>query len=70
MRSNTGAEAIKGTLGLKSHTPQSMIATIQGINGFANHLLDNNGQGATAGGPAAPAKETPEQRIKRILGGG
>jgi hypothetical protein len=48
MRSNNGAEAIKQTLGVGRHTPESIIDTIVGLNGFAQHLLDNEGKGATS----------------------
>lgn len=44
MRSNNGAEAIKYTLGVGRHTPESIIATIEGLNGFAQHLLQNEGR--------------------------
>lgn len=47
MRSNTGAEAIKATLGQGRHTPASIISTIQGLNTFANHLTENEGRGVT-----------------------
>ncbi len=59
MRSNTGAEAIKGTLGLNRHTPESIIATIRGLNGFANHFMENNGMMPVSShetvGPPTPA---------------
>jgi len=58
MRSNNGAEAIKYTLGVGRHTPESIIATIEGLNGFANHLMQNEGMDA---GTAAPSfKATPD----------
>jgi hypothetical protein len=44
MRSNGGAEDIKQLLGVGRHTPASIIATIQGLNSFATHLLENDGQ--------------------------
>lgn len=54
MRANTGAEAIKSTFGLGRSTPDAMIATVQGLNGFANHLLTDTGHGAaTTATPAA-----------------
>lgn len=70
MRSNTGAEAIKQTLGQQRHNPASMIAAIQGINGFANHLLENNGQGSTSA-PAANADAAAKAAalIKKYGGG-
>lgn len=60
MRANTGAEAIKQTLGLGRHTPESMLAALQGLNGFANHLLENNNMPTPVAshgvvGPVAPA---------------
>lgn len=56
MRSANGAEAIKQTVGAGRHTPESMIAVLEGLNGFANHLLENNHRGETpaAGGGAKP----------------
>jgi hypothetical protein len=57
MRSANGAEAIKQTVGAGRHTPESMIATLEGLNGFANHLLENNHRGDTGG--AAGAKNDP-----------
>ena len=69
MRSASGAEAIKNTLGLGRHTPESLTAAIEGLNGFAQHLLQNN-PSFKPGGSMAPPNETPEQRLKRLLGGG
>jgi hypothetical protein len=46
MRSAQGAEQIKNLLD-KKHTPESMIATINGLNAFSNHFMQNAGQGGT-----------------------
>lgn len=64
MRSAQGAEQIKKLLDQK-HTPDSMIATIRGLNSFSQHFMQNNGGGTTTtpstsapaamgGAPAAP----------------
>jgi hypothetical protein len=59
MRSNNGAEAIKQTLGVGRHTPESIIATIEGLNGFAQHLIENEGKGA-----ATPAGAVSDDALK------
>lgn len=67
MRSASGAEAIKNTLGQTRSTPEAMIGAIQGLNGFANHLLEDN---PTAGqtGSSGP-KPTAADLIKKYGGG-
>lgn len=52
MRSATGAEAIRQTLGQGRHTPESIISALKGLNGFSNHLLENNKGWDSKGGPA------------------
>lgn len=43
MRSAQGAEQIKKLLDQK-HTPESLIATIRGLNQFSNHFMENAGR--------------------------
>jgi hypothetical protein len=70
MRSASGAEAIKGTLGQGRHTPESMIAAIQGLNGFSNHLLENNaGWDKKQGGPAAAGGGPAPKKIRYDING-
>jgi len=45
MRSANGADAIKRTVGLGRHTPESLISTLEGLNGFAQHFIENTGGG-------------------------
>jgi hypothetical protein len=59
MRSASGADAIKATLGQGRHTPGTIIAVINGLNSFANHLMTNEG------GNTAPAKLSAEELIKK-----
>ncbi len=49
MRSAQGAEQIKQLLDRK-HTPDSLISTIEGLNKFSSHFMENEGRkpGATA----------------------
>jgi hypothetical protein len=54
MRSVQGAEQIKKMLDAK-HTPESLIAAIQGLNKFSTHFLENEGMGKSAA-PATPKK--------------
>jgi hypothetical protein len=44
MRSAQGAEQIKHLLD-QHHTPESLVATIQGLNRFSEHFLENEGRG-------------------------
>lgn len=46
MRSSQGAEMIKKLLDQK-HTPESLIATIKGLNQFSQHFMDNEGRQTT-----------------------
>lgn len=72
MRSAQGAEQIKKLLD-QHHTPASLAATIRGLNDFSTRLVNDNapkGGGDTAAHGSTPAHETPEQRLKRLLGGG
>lgn len=43
MRSAQGAQQIAHLLD-QHHTPESLIAAIQGLNGFSQHFLENNGK--------------------------
>ncbi len=52
MRSAQGAEMIKRLMSAR-HTPQSLAATIQGLNQFSENFARNAGRGTPA--PAAPA---------------
>jgi hypothetical protein len=51
MRSANASEAIKQTIGEGKQTPESMIATITGLNGFAGHLLQNEGRDVPVASP-------------------
>lgn len=65
MRSTQGAEKIKALMDGK-HTPESIIAAINGLNKFSAHFMENNGMGqapkAAAGGP--PVVNSPEEARK------
>lgn len=50
MRSVQGAAQITSLLDRK-HTPESLIAAIQGLSGFTSHFLENEGRSSS---PAAP----------------
>lgn len=52
MRSAQGAEQIKKLLDQK-HTPESLIKTIQGLNAFSSHFMENEGRTPKASTPAA-----------------
>jgi hypothetical protein len=58
MRSAQGAEMIKRLLDQR-HTPQSLIATIKGLNQFSTHFMENEGRPQKT--PAAEA--APSNRI-------
>lgn len=47
MRSAQGAEKIKSLLD-KHHTPESLAATIKGLNDFSTHFMENEGRKPTA----------------------
>ena len=69
MRSAQGAQQIAHLLD-QHHSAESLIAAIQGLNGFSQHFLENNGKTTVVPSTgSAPANETPEQRIRRLLGG-
>jgi hypothetical protein len=51
MRSAQGAQEIAHLLDRK-HTPQSLIATIQGLNNFSTHFLENAGRGNAVKAPS------------------
>jgi hypothetical protein len=58
MRSAAGAQHVKDLLD-KKHTPESLVATIRGLNKFSEHFMENEGRGKTGAGPGAdttPAK--------------
>lgn len=48
MRSSTGAEAIKRTIGQTRMTPEAMVAAIQGLMSFANDFVKNAGMSYTS----------------------
>jgi hypothetical protein len=54
MRSAEGAKQIAKLLEAH-HTPASLIATINGLNGFSTHFMENEGR-TTPAAPATPAK--------------
>jgi len=57
MRSSQGAEKITRMLDAK-HTPESLAATIQGLNEFSTNLMRNEGRkgaGAASGGNGGSA---------------
>ena len=67
MRSAQGAQMISKLLD-RRHTPESLIATIKGLNGFSAHFLENAGRGG--GKPdATTTKPTAEDLIKKYGGG-
>jgi hypothetical protein len=53
MRSAQGAKLI-GALLDRRHTAESLISTIEGLNGFSRHYMENEGVGPDNGGPGAP----------------
>lgn len=54
MRSAQGAEQIKKLLDQK-HTPESLIATIRGLNQFSNHFMENEGRKVPSSSGTTPA---------------
>ncbi len=58
MRSTQGADEIKKLLD-KKHTPESMIATLKGLNSFATHLLQNEGRPPVGTPTGTPAPNDP-----------
>jgi hypothetical protein len=71
MRSAQGAEQIKKLLEGK-HTPESLIATIKGLNNFSNAFVAGNkpkaGSAAASGGGGGTS-ESPDHRFWRLNGG-
>jgi hypothetical protein len=65
MRSTQGAEQIKQLLDRK-HTPESLAATIRGLNKFSTHFLENAGRGAVPS--TAPTKPSAAELIKKYGG--
>ena len=70
MRSAQGAQMIQKLMTAK-HTPESLAATIQGLNKFSESFVQNNKPGSTAikTAPPPPAKPTAEELIKKYGGG-
>jgi hypothetical protein len=68
MRSAQGSVQIARLLDQR-HTPESLIATIQGLNSFSQHFLENAGRGGTqpATGPT-PAHPSAADLIKKYGG--
>lgn len=66
MRSAQGAEQIKALLDQK-HTPESLIATIRGLNAFSTHFMENAGRGAElpVGGGSAAVGDPYDDYMKR-----
>lgn len=64
MRSSQGAEQIKKLLDQK-HTPESLIATIKGLNQFSNHFMQNAGRPTPTPATTKPAA-TSTGNIKSI----
>lgn len=58
MRSVQGADEIKSLLDRK-HTPESLIKTIEGLNKFSAHFMENEGRKVPASPPAPPMTPTP-----------
>lgn len=56
MRSAQGAKQIQDLLDRK-HTPESLKATIQGLNGFSQHFLENAGRKPAAGSGKIRARD-------------
>lgn len=72
MRSAQGAQMIQHLLSGK-HTPESLTAAIQGLNGFSQHFIENTGQGGKGGAlKQAPSTgaggESAEHRVWRLTG--
>jgi len=67
MRSAQGAEQIKKLLNQK-HTPESLIRTIKGLNGFSQHFMENEGRGQGASPAATSGKPTAEELIRKYGG--
>lgn len=66
MRSAQGAAQIAKLLE-QHHTPASLIAAINGLNGFSEHFMQNEGRPVPAGAqPAAPAALTPG--LQKLMG--
>lgn len=71
MRSAFGAKQISDMLNQKQ-TPESLAAKIRGLSKFSKDFAEHNKPttGGKAPAQASGGTETPEQRIKRLLGGG
>lgn len=70
MRSAQGAEKISKLLDAH-HTPESLAATIKGLNQFSAHFMQNEGRGgASTSAPAtAPASAATPKRIRYDING-
>ncbi len=66
MRSAQGAEQIKNLLD-KKHTPESMVATINGLNAFSNHFMGNAGVGGAGNGAGNDLRVGGTYNGKKIL---
>lgn len=71
MRSANGAEAIRETIGLGRHTPESLIAILQGLMGFSTKYLENvRGTGeAPKAPPQGPTEPPARPRIRYDMNG-
>ncbi len=69
MRSAQGAEQIQKLLNQK-HTPESLIATVRGLNAFSNHFMQNEGRTSpsAAGTPATGSSDPYAEYLKRHAG--
>ncbi len=71
MRSIEGAEQIKSLLD-KRHTPESLVATITGLNNFSEHFIQNAGRvapGAVSRTPNPSGASFPAAGTERTVGG-
>jgi hypothetical protein len=67
MRSAQGAEQIKKLMD-KHHTPESMAATVRGLNSFSQHFMENEGRKTPARDTAAAPTSAPK-RIRYDMNG-
>lgn len=67
MRSSQGAEKINHMLS-QPHTPESLIGSIKGLNGFSQHFMENEGRGTSSPSAPSPAPAT-SNRTKYDING-
>lgn len=67
MRSTQGAAQISKLLD-QHHTPESLIAAIQGLNGFSEHFMQNAGMKSGGASGSEPKKKTAAELIQQYGG--